>query len=71
MGICPMSIYFGIPPGMKFSDVTGWYYEPQQQSFEFMSTDQSHLDNMDTDSRHKWLAPFHIQCKCKECQNEQ
>jgi hypothetical protein len=37
---------------------------------DFVS-DQSHLDSMDTDGRHKWLALFRIPCKCKECRNEQ
>lgn len=37
----------------------------------YRSNNQSHLDTMDTDARHKWLGLFGTKCLCMECQNEQ
>lgn len=33
--------------------------------------DQTHLDRLDSDTRHKWLMQWGIKCKCRKCKAEE
>lgn len=52
-------MYFGIPPGLIWDDVSGWH--PNN------IIDQQYLDGLDTGTRHLWLQLFSVKCECKEC----